>query len=79
MLLWSLLIIKGTSQIKLYNELGLESLEFRWWSRKLSLFFKIKNTHLPEYPFNMIPESNHRYNTRSSEDVATFYCRMEQT
>ena len=34
--------IKGTSQIKLYNELGLESLEFRWWFRKLCLFYKIK-------------------------------------
>ena len=31
--------IKGTSQIKLYNELGLESLEFRRWFRKLCLFF----------------------------------------
>ena len=27
--------IKGTSQIKVYNELGLESLEFRRWFRKL--------------------------------------------
>ena len=27
--------IKGTSQIKLYNKLGLESLEFRRWFRKL--------------------------------------------
>ena len=33
--------IKGTSQIKLYNELGLESLEFRRWYRKLCLFYKI--------------------------------------
>ena len=34
--------IKATSQIKLYNELGLESLEFRRWFTKLCLFFKIK-------------------------------------
>ena len=34
--------IKGTSQIKLYNELGLESFKFRPWFRKLCLFFKIK-------------------------------------
>ena len=27
--------IKGTSQIKIYNELGLESLESRRWFRKL--------------------------------------------
>ena len=35
-------MIKGTSKIKIYNELGLESLEFRRWFRKLCLFFKIK-------------------------------------
>ena len=68
--------IKGTSQIKLYNELGL-SLEFRRWFRKLCLFYKIKKTGLPEYLFNMIPKSNHQYNTRSIEDVATFYCRAD--
>ena len=33
--------IKGTSQIKLYNELGLESLEFRRWFRKLC-FIRLK-------------------------------------
>ena len=48
--------IKGTSQIKLYNELGLESREFRRWFRKLCLFYKIKKTGLPEYLFNMIPQ-----------------------
>ena len=31
--------IKGTSQIKLYNKLGLESLEFSQWFRKLCLLF----------------------------------------
>ena len=29
--------LKGASQMKLYNELGLESLKSRRWSRKLSL------------------------------------------
>ena len=39
--------IKGTSQIKLYNELVLEFLAFRHAFRKLCLFFKIKNpTHV---------------------------------
>ena len=64
--------IKGTSQIKLYNKLGLEFPEFRRWFRKLYLFYKIKKTGLPEYLFNMIPQSNHQYNTRSIEDIATF-------
>ena len=68
---------EGTSKIKLYNELGLESLEFRRWFRKLCLFYKIKKTGLPEYLFNMIPQSNHQYNTRSIKDVTTFYCRTD--
>ena len=34
--------IRGTSQIKLYKELGLESLRFRRWFRRLCTFFKIK-------------------------------------
>ena len=69
--------IKGTSQIKLYNEWDWESFEFRRWFRKLSLFFMIKKTGLPEYLFNMISQSNQRYNTRSSEDFTTFYCRTD--
>ena len=31
--------IKGISQIKVYNELGLESLEFRRWFRKLFVLY----------------------------------------
>ena len=69
--------IKGTSQIKLYNELGSESFEFKWWFRKLCLFYKIKKGGLPEYLFNMISQSNHQYNTRSIKDVTTFYCRVD--
>ena len=34
--------IRGTSPIKLYKELGLESLRFRRWFRRLCTFFKIK-------------------------------------
>ena len=65
--------IKGISQIKIYNELGLESLVLRQWFRKLGLFFKIKKTGLPEHLFNMMPRSNHHYNTWSIEDAATDY------
>ena len=69
--------IKGTSQIKLYNKSGLEYLEFRRLFRKVCLLFKIKKTGLTEYLFNMTPQSNHRYKTRSTEDVTTFYCRTD--
>ena len=36
--------IRGTSQTKLYHELGLESLKFRTWFRWLCTFFKKKNS-----------------------------------
>ena len=45
--------------------------------QKTVFVFKIEKTSLPEYLFNMIPQSNHRYNTQSSEDVTTFYCRTD--
>ena len=52
--------IKGTSQMKLYNELGgFKFLKFRCWFKKLCLLFKIKKFGLPEYLFNIIPQSNH--------------------
>ena len=69
--------IKGTSQNKLYSELGFESLKFRRWFRKLCTFFKIKTTGKPEYLFDIIPKTNHLYNTRLSEDVTTFYSRTD--
>ena len=35
--------IRGTSREKLYEELGLESLQLRRWFRKLSCFYKLVN------------------------------------
>ena len=63
--------------MKLYNELGLESLMFRHWFRKLCLFFKIIKHGLPEYLFKLIPQSNHQYNTWTNEYVTTFYYRRD--
>ena len=47
--------IRGTSQTKIYNELGVESLRFRRYFRRLCTFFKIKQTGLSSYLFNLIP------------------------
>ena len=69
--------IRDTSQTKLYNELGFESLKFRRWLRKLCIFCKIKKTGLPEYLCNVILQSNHQHNTQSTEDVKAFYCRTD--
>ena len=69
--------IKETSRLKLYNEIGLESLKFRQWFRKLCIFCKIKSTGLPSYLFERILKSSHMYNTCSLEDVVTLYSRTD--
>ena len=47
--------------MKLYDELGLESLKFRRWFRKLCLSYKIKKIGLPEHLFSVMPQSNPHY------------------
>ena len=69
--------IKGTSQNKLYSKLGFEYLKFRRWFRKLCTFFKIKITAKPECLFDIIPKTNHLYNTCLSGDVTTVYNRTD--
>ena len=48
---------KGTSQTKIYKELGLESLKFRSGFRRLCTFFKIKQSGLSSYLYNLIQRS----------------------
>ena len=45
--------------LRLYNELGFETLKFRCWSRKLCTFYKIKTSGVPQYLLDLIPETNH--------------------
>ena len=48
--------IRGTSREKIYQELGLESLQSRRWYRKLTMFYKISKNKSPFYLFNLILE-----------------------
>ena len=66
--------IRGTSREKLYQELGLESLEQRRWFRKLCLFFKIYKNHSPSYLAKFIPTTNNERVTRSSSNVPFMNC-----
>ena len=70
--------IKGTSQLKIYNELGTESLKFKRWFRRLRVFFKIETIQIPEYLYELIPSESHIYSTRNSKNVETYYCRIDQ-
>ena len=58
--------IRGTSSEKLFQELGLETLKSRRWFRKLYLFYKILHSKSPSYLFNLIPENNNPYASRSA-------------
>ena len=55
--------IRGTSQTKLFNELGLESLKFRRSMIRLCMFYKIKTLKLLEYLYNLISNDHRTYNT----------------
>ena len=48
--------IRGNCKEKLYQELGLESLQLRRWCRKLGMFYKIYKNKSPQYLFKLIPE-----------------------
>ena len=61
--------IRGTSKEKLYNKLGLESLQNRQWYRKLSFLYKIIANQSPSYLFKMIPRKNTSYPTRRSDNI----------
>ena len=67
--------IRGTSREKLYAELGIESLKFRRWFRKLACFYKIQSTELPKYLLQLIPNNNHHYILRKPLDILHYYCR----
>ena len=61
--------IRGSSREKLYQELGFESLQQRWWYRKLCLFFKIIKNQFSEYPSKLIPAV---YMTRHINSIPLF-------
>ena len=56
--------IRGTSKEKIYQELGLESLQSRRWYRNLAMFYKIYKNKSLFYLFNLIPEKT-SYATRN--------------
>ena len=59
--------IRGTSSEKLYQKLGLESLRFRRWLRKLCSFYKIYKNKSPSYLYNLIPDRVKFYSAPSSQ------------
>ena len=46
--------IRGSSREKLYQELGLETLQQRRWYRKLCCFYKILKSQSPKYLYSIM-------------------------
>ena len=69
--------IRGTPWEKLYAQLGLESLKFRQWFRKLTCFYKIQSTGLTNYLLQLIPTNNHSYILRKPLNIPHYYCRTD--
>ena len=64
--------IRETSKEKIYQELGLESLQIRRWYRKLCLFYKIYKNQSPSYLYNIIPTITAHYTFRNSDKMPYF-------
>ena len=62
--------IRGSSRVKLYQELGFESLQIRRWYRKLCLFFKVIKNQSSKYLFELIPTARQAYMTRHKNSVS---------
>ena len=69
--------IRGTSMTKLYEELGLESLRFRRYFRRLCALFKIQSSKLPNYLYQLVQKRNPVYAIRDSDKLKSYYCRTE--
>ena len=57
---------KGTSRAKIYEELGLESLNDRRWSHRLFLLYKIHNKMTPSYLYDNLPVQNRTFSRRNN-------------
>ena len=69
--------IKGTSQLKIYHELGFESLKFRRWFRQSCVFYKIIFNIIPKYLHELLPTESHTCNTYNIDNVETYYCSTD--
>ena len=58
--------LRGTSKEKLFEVLGLESLQHRRWYGKFCCFYKILKDQSPKYLFNIIPKLTRPDPTRNA-------------
>ena len=70
---------RGTNRSKLYEELGLESLNDRRWSRRLIQFYKIHNNLTPGYlRENLPPVRSSLYGVRHPHIYCDVFCNSSR-
>ena len=67
---------KGTSRIKLYKELGWESLSQCRTGRRFALYHKILNDHTPQYLKNHIQVTHPRTERFSNSFFSLLCCKV---
>ena len=61
--------IRGYCREKLYQELGLETLQQRRWYKKLCCFYKVLKSQSPKYLFSIIRKHNMSHRTRQCKKI----------
>ena len=60
--------LRSSSRENVYQELGLESVQQRWWFRKLCYFVQITKNKSPKYLFDKIATTRNAYRTGKNID-----------
>ena len=68
---------RGSSREKLYQELGLETLQQRCWYRKLCCFYKILKSQSPKYLCSIIPIHIMSYRTRKCNKILSINVKLD--
>ena len=70
---------KGTSTVKIYMELGWESLHHRRYFRRITQFYKIMNGLTPKYLLDPIPmPRRHLFGRHITNDLYKVNCRNKR-
>ena len=69
--------IRGSSKKKLYQELGLETLQHGRWYRKLCCFYKILKSKSPKYLYSVIPIHNMSSRRSQCNKIPAIYVKND--
>ena len=71
--------IRGSSKQKLYQELGLDTLQQLCWNRKLHYFYKIVKSQSLKYLYRIIPTHSMSYRTKQCNKILEINVKHDTT